>query len=477
MNPTPLEPPTTETSSTLQEVNGLSVQSQGKDLEAILRSPWKRLFFMGLAILFMASVSTTQFAEGPQERFFTRFFLHQVLGWTFWGLLAFPIVRGARWLWSIFASWVLSTLLQILVALIVAFGSCGFLAVVLWALPPTALERREAELANAGRPEFPPRRNVGTRRDGPFAPRPPSNRFERPRHPNRQPLNGVTHERPARTIGTIFNQNLRRHMDREILIYWMVVGVGLALQASLGARAQERQISAARLKAARMRTEVEQSRMAALRNQVQPHFLFNSLHTIGGQIRQGQQQSALKTLSSLGKLLRRTLDYGEADESTFAEEVEVAQAYLEIEEFRYGDRLKVEWRLDPSVSAVQVPTLFLLPLVENAIKYAIAPRKETGHLHIWARVEARYLIVEILDDGPGFENEVLAELREILPDGRRPIGLRNTQMRLRMLYGDSHHFEWTNRMEGGACVRVRIPVRTELQEASSQETEPGEPNT
>ena len=143
---------------------------------------------------------------------------------------------------------------------------------------------------------------------------------------------------------------------------------------------QRRSVAAARLEA-----ELANARLHALQSQMQPHFLFNTLHTIGQLVRAQRGPESLRVVELLGDLLRRSLKAGGAATATLAEEIEVARTYLEIEHVRFADRLRVHWDVDPAVLSVRVPVLLVQPLVENAIRHGIAPSSTASTVRVSVR--------------------------------------------------------------------------------------------
>ena len=239
-------------------------------------------------------------------------------------------------------------------------------------------------------------------------------------------------------------------------VYWAILALWAGMSAFLRGREQERVAAQSRLNNANLETRLARAQMDSLKSQLQPHFLFNSLHTVGGLIRAGEDPTALKTLSALGGLLRKTLDLGETQRVTLREELEIAELYLSIEKIRFGDRLRTESNCEAAALDYRVPALVLLPLVENAVKYAVEPRVEGGVVTVKAEVSDARLRLEVTDDGSGFPEDVL-EGREA-SDGRAHIGIANSRTRLQMLYGDAQRFELENPAEGGARVRIEIPL-------------------
>ncbi|MDX2121664.1 MAG: sensor histidine kinase [Gemmatimonadota bacterium] len=212
----------------------------------------------------------------------------------------------------------------------------------------------------------------------------------------------------------------------------------------LFARMRARELAAARLE-----TELADARLRALKAQLHPHFLFNTLHAITVLIRRDAEE-ATRTVLRLSDLLRQALADGERQETTLASELHFVRLYLEIEQTRFRERLRVEWAVEPGLDHATVPTLVLQPLVENAIKHGIEPRAEGGLVRIGARREGDTLRLTVVDDGPGFGAGAGRS-------GGEGIGLASTRGRLALLYGERQRCEIGTRAEGGTEVRVMIP--------------------
>jgi PAS domain S-box-containing protein len=213
-------------------------------------------------------------------------------------------------------------------------------------------------------------------------------------------------------------------------------------------RAGEEAVRAAGLEARLMRARLE-----ALRAQLNPHFLFNALNTLTMLVRRGANADALRGIVSLSQLLRHALSELATLEAPLRAEVGLVENYLEIEQLRFRDRLRVSLLLAPETLEALVPSLVLQPLVENAIKHGIARRSEAGKVEIVARREEEALILEVRDDGPGFPIGWDAATSG-------GIGIANTRERLDRLYGGRARFHADNAPGGGAVVRVLIPFRT-----------------
>jgi signal transduction histidine kinase len=173
----------------------------------------------------------------------------------------------------------------------------------------------------------------------------------------------------------------------------------------------------------------QEAQVKMLRYQLNPHFLFNTLNAISTLVLDGQGKVANQAIGRLSDFLRYTLDQDPMKKVTLRQELEALDLYLGIEQLRFGDRLRLEYEIDEAAYPGLVPSLILQPLVENSLKYAIAPREEGGRLRIIAQLDGANLKLVVADDGPGLP--VGVELGE-----GRGVGFRNTRERLAALYGD-----------------------------------------
>jgi len=180
-------------------------------------------------------------------------------------------------------------------------------------------------------------------------------------------------------------------------LYGLVAGVVYALRAQQ--RLRERELAAARAEALAAKAQLR-----ALRAQLDPHFLFNALHSLAALIRH-DRAAAEQALDRLGELLRYILDDGSGDTVALADEWDFVRSYLDIERLRLGSRLRVEAELEEEALDCAVPSFVLQPLVQNAVRHAVAPRPEGGRVTITARIEAGQLWLRVSDDGPGTTRE------------------------------------------------------------------------
>jgi two-component system LytT family sensor kinase len=249
------------------------------------------------------------------------------------------------------------------------------------------------------------------------------------------------------TFQYLFRNLLMSYTLSNIFKYWIVVLGYLGWHYYQAYRDRERQASA-------LATELVQARLQALRMQINPHFLFNTLNTISALIHENPD-AADRMIARLSELLRRTLDRGDVQEVPLREELEFLRIYLGIEQTRFPDRLTVTFDIEPKTQDLLVPHLILQPLVENALRHGILPREEAGRVEISAQlvdVDGQHLELKVRDNGTGLRAANGSP-------GREGIGLRNIRSRLAQLYGEAQKFEITNAATGGVEARILMPCR------------------
>jgi sensor histidine kinase YesM len=255
-------------------------------------------------------------------------------------------------------------------------------------------------------------------------------------------LQGWAHNiTPFRIFSFIYN-----NLDRWILIYAFILLLSHAFNYYNSYRKGE-------LKASELRTQLVQSQLEALKMQVQPHFLFNTLHSISALLSK-DTDAARKMITRLGDFLRLTLENSGSMEVTLQQEIEFLNGYLEIERIRFQDRLTTDIHVDPAVLDVRVPNLILQPIVENAMRHAIG-NSTAGRVEITAAPRNGVVRIEVKDNGPGIIDRALETRRG------KGLGLANTQARLVGLYGNAAHFELANDPAGGLIVALEIPRDSE----------------
>ena len=252
-------------------------------------------------------------------------------------------------------------------------------------------------------------------------------------------LRGAQTEAPIAGIALWTRMWLWR-LPEVLILYSLLVGVAEALAYYL--RSRERDVRALRLE-----RELANARLAALKMQLNPHFLFNTLHAVSALVSQ-DTTLARRTLSLLGEILRELLQEREMQETSLARELELLNKYLEIEKIRFQERLNVEQEVAAETLDCQVPHLLLQPIVENSIHHGV--EKETKGGRIWIRAQRRNdtLLITVRDDGTGNGNSPT----------REGIGLRNTRLRLEALYGRRARLE-KEALDPGFLVSISLPFR------------------
>ena len=205
------------------------------------------------------------------------------------------------------------------------------------------------------------------------------------------------------------------------------------------------------LRASQLETQLANAQLQALKMQLQPHFLFNTLHAITELVHE-DPVAAEGMITKLGDFLRLSIDHAGAVEVTLSQEIDFVKRYLEIEQMRFEDRLRVEYEISPNAINALVPNLILQPLVENSLKYGISQMERNGVLRIMCAVEDGRLRMRVADNGPGL-NPMKAT------NGRQGLGLANTRGRLERMYGGNHKISLENAEEGGFLVTIEIPFR------------------
>jgi two-component system LytT family sensor kinase len=246
------------------------------------------------------------------------------------------------------------------------------------------------------------------------------------------------------TLLRVFRGQLVASFHSEVLTYWMVIGLTHGVDYYRKYRERE-------LRASQLETRLAQAQLDALKMQLHPHFLFNTLNSISVLMTE-DVTAARRMLTRLSDLLRASLENVGAQEVSLREELEFLKNYLEIEQTRFHDRLTVRMEIEPGALDARVPNLILQPLVENAIRHGIASRAQPGLIEIHAARENGIVQLKVRDNGPGLGSAS----PETLIKG---IGLSNTQARLKQLYGSAHNFEIRDVSGGGLEVAISIPFR------------------
>lgn len=226
-----------------------------------------------------------------------------------------------------------------------------------------------------------------------------------------------------------------------LLIYAVIAGLTQALLYFRAARERE-------LRLARVEGQLARARLDALNAQIRPHFLFNTLHTIGQLWRGGRHAEADETLDHLGSLFHKVLDSTSRTLVPLAEELELVREYLSIEQTRFRDRMRAEVDASEPALACGVPPLLLQPLVENAVRHGISASSSAGLVEVEASLEDDRLVLVVRDDGPGIDGA----------ESGNGVGLRNTRERLAQLYGEGARLDVSSGPASGTTVRIELPA-------------------
>jgi len=202
------------------------------------------------------------------------------------------------------------------------------------------------------------------------------------------------------------------------------------------------------VRASQLEVGLAQARLRALEAQLNPHFFFNTLQVISAMAMVGQRDRVVETLAQLSNLLRVSFDKHRPPQQRLAEEMEFLDGYLTIQKLCFGTRLTVTNDIQQETLAAIVPTMLLQPLVENAIVHGVAIKPGAGIIRITSRRNGDELLVEVADNGPGFQTP------EAHNDG---VGLSATQSRLKLLFDSRYRLEYGRSELGGASVRVTMP--------------------
>jgi two-component system LytT family sensor kinase len=246
-----------------------------------------------------------------------------------------------------------------------------------------------------------------------------------------------------------FQKLLILNFALDVVIYCAFVGGFHALLYYREFRARE-------LAASQLQTGLTQARLEALRAQLNPHFLFNTLNGISALALKGDRDGVVQMLSLLSDLLRLSLDAHLPQSVPLSDEIAFIDRYLELQRIRFSDRLEIQKTIEPETLRALVPSLLLQPVVENAVIHGVAARRGPGRIDIVIRREGDELSLEVNDSGPGFKPGTPVTPGTIGDDGNG-VGLRNTRARLHHMYGDAQSLTCHTLATGGASVAIRIP--------------------
>ena len=242
-----------------------------------------------------------------------------------------------------------------------------------------------------------------------------------------------------RLLTTPFMVNFRL----RLMIYAVIVLVSLTVD--YYKRLQKRELDLHRIE-----KQLADAQLQALKMQLHPHFLFNTLNSVSA-LMYKDVQAAEEMVRKLTNFLHMTLESSGSQEVTLKKELDFLNYYLQIEQIRFQDRLDIELKIDPSTLDARVPNLIMQPIVENAIRHGIATRASHGHIEIRSRRQNGVIQLQVQDNGPGLDDQN-GEIRE-------GVGLSNTRLRLQQIYGDTYRFDLINAPEGGVVATVELPYQ------------------
>ena len=201
---------------------------------------------------------------------------------------------------------------------------------------------------------------------------------------------------------------------------------------------------------ARLNEQLSKAQLNALRRQIEPHFLFNTLNAIAGLVREERNDAAISMIAGLSDFLRRVVDDSSQQEVALGEELNFALKYLDIQKVRFAERLQVSVSVPENLFSARVPSFILQPMVENAVKHGLSKRAQGGSIKIRALPSNNRITLSVYNDGPGLPNG--------WEQSRSGIGLENVRTRLQSLYGDAFELDIRNQEPGGVEVSISLPL-------------------
>lgn len=243
-------------------------------------------------------------------------------------------------------------------------------------------------------------------------------------------------------FGQLWVQKFENGVLSSLILYGVILLVGSMLDS------RER-LARQQAETARLNEQLSKTQLDALRRQIEPHFLFNTLNAIAGLVREERNDAAVRMIAGLSDFLRRVVEDSGRQQVPLSEELQFAQQYLDIQKVRFAERLQVSVDVPTELFHAQVPSLILQPMVENAVKHGIAKQVQGGAIRIAASRSNGRLTLTVYNDGPG------------LPAGweqiQSGVGISNVRTRLQNLYGDAFEMNMRNQDPGGVQVSVSVP--------------------
>ncbi|MDW8130304.1 MAG: histidine kinase [Bryobacterales bacterium] len=241
------------------------------------------------------------------------------------------------------------------------------------------------------------------------------------------------------------------HFPTTEILFWASVAGGYFVRTHFELREQQREAARLALERSELEASLKQAQLDAIRARLNPHFLFNCLQNISVLARQ-DSDTASRMLARLGDLLRAVLRRDSEPECTLHEELELARAYIALEQMRFGEKLEARFVVEREVESAWVPSFLLQPLIENAVIHGLRNVRSTGLIAVSARQEGSELVITVADNGKGLPDE-----QATTPVGG--LGLHATRERLAILYPGRHSLTIRNVPGGGTEVTIRIPLR------------------
>jgi two-component system, LytTR family, sensor kinase len=232
----------------------------------------------------------------------------------------------------------------------------------------------------------------------------------------------------------------------DMAYYWAVIGIAYAMQI-------REKYQRETLRAAQLESKLIEAELKALKHQLNPHFLFNTMNTISVLVRDQRNDEAVQLIARLSSLLRMSLENTRVQTVTLRQELDFLTRYLEIQRARFGERLQFRADADQEALDAVIPNLILQPAVENAILHGVAQKTDAGIVEITARVREKRLELSVRDDGPGFSGKHDSTVKE-------GIGLTNTRVRLERHYGKDYQMVLKSEKGRGTTVNLVVPYRS-----------------
>jgi len=250
---------------------------------------------------------------------------------------------------------------------------------------------------------------------------------------------------PDYNAGAFFHSWLTK-FENNLLAYFVLYSSILAV--GYGIASRERLVRK-EMEAAQLNEQLSKARLHALRQQIEPHFLFNTLNAISGLVREERNDAAVTMIAGLSNFLRRVMQDSDKHEVTLGEEMQFLREYLDIQKVRFADRLQVSVDVPEDLFPAQVPSLLLQPIVENAVKHGIGKRAQGGEIRISAHRLNGTLHIGVYNDGPSVPPDWAAS--------SPGIGISNLRTRLQSLYGEAFQFDMRNCQPEGVEALIAVP--------------------